>query len=439
MDHWEDYVEVLEVAVQGVNRNDMKTKKMFSRVVIYLLTTLVYMSCETKESGSYSFSNITTRNIELDYSTVNKDNLNITLSINDIFDEATIDYISLQPNKNGDGLIVSPRSIIHLENDSWLVNDPRNTKRNALLFDKNGNFIKYIGEKGDGPGEYVIAGHCKVNSIKKQIEILDGVRNIMLYYDYSGNYIGTTDIPFLFSDIIQDTKSDGFFAYTLNNNNNYYMKNFGLQHDYVIIKTDNLYIPQYGIEEITLTPDISPFKNNGNKLFYYESNIGFINNYSNDLYLIDEYNIKSFVSFRINGMNFQNPEFIKTGTGTPFKETLESGFSFVIDLSVSNERLLETIMVESKHTDRKYDKVYLSYSFKNKEYIFYNYMEDSSYTYSIGRYYLETLSSNYDAYAVIHPKYIEEMEETDHPRRKLILDMLEENNHNPILALLKFK
>lgn len=118
-------------------------------------------------------------------------------------------------------------------------------------------------------------------------------------------------------------------------------------------------------------------------------------------------------------------------------KTLENGFSFVSDLSITNSHIVETISVSSENPSRKYEDIYLFHDVKSKDYKVYSGLEDNTGTFALHRIYLFDQPFDYDAYAVIQPKSIEEMEETNHPRRQMILDVLEENNNNPIL--LKFK
>lgn len=119
--------------------------------------------------------------------------------------------------------------------------------------------------------------------------------------------------------------------------------------------------------------------------------------------------------------------------------TLEKGFSFVGDVSVSKDRILQYIMVPSSDPNRKFDPVFLYYNLDDNEYTFYSTLEDSSGTYAIGEFYIDAHSSNHDAFAMIQPKDLEDLEESDHAVRQELISLLEENIMNPVLALLKFK
>ena len=57
----------------------------------------------------------------------------------------------------------------------------------AYLFHKNGQFIRQIGARGQGPGEYNVAGSIDVDRKRKEIVIVD-VRKF-LFYDFEGNFL----------------------------------------------------------------------------------------------------------------------------------------------------------------------------------------------------------------------------------------------------------
>src|SRR5690606_19341865 len=256
---------------------------------------------------------------------------------------------------------------------------------------------------------------------------------------FDGSYIKSIKLPMIFTDFIPNPSGPGYYLYTLDNYNTGFMPEYTLDKDYVITMVNSLFNPDHGIEEIYLDPSANPSRYNGQKLFHYGNSVGFINNYSNDLYTIKNGEVHSLVSFRINGIKFQPKEYIKTADGIRFLETLDKGYSFIENMSLANHRIMENISISSVYSDRQYDKVYLSFDMETKDYHFYSELLDSSNTFTIGPYYLVDNPTKYDAYAVIQPKSIEEMEETNYPRRQMILDMLEQNNNNPILALLKFK
>lgn len=191
------------------------------------------------------------------------------IPLNSIFDEESTTFISFKSNQNGDGLLEIPTTFSPID-QNWLVFDPFNKTSNLLLYDQKGNFVRYIGKKGKGPVEYIESGLCRVNYEKKRIEVVDGSRNHIVFYDYGGQYISSSQLPMIFTDFIYDPSFAGYYLYTLDNYNTGFMPAYSLDKDYVIVKADGEFQPIHGIEEIPLDQTSNPYRNNGNKLFYYQ-------------------------------------------------------------------------------------------------------------------------------------------------------------------------
>lgn len=405
--------------------------------IVIILACLSLLSCQSNPKTSNTFLDVPQNTVELKYQSEKDSNI-IKKPLGSLFDEEAIEYVSLKPNEDGEGLLVTPSSFFYIDN-KWLVYDSRNKKSSALLFDQHGEFIRYVGTKGKGPGEYVATSVCKIDRNKKRIVIFDAGVNKVLFFDYQGEFINSVPLPLIFADLISDPYQEGFFLYTLDNCNTCFMPKYGLDKNYFVTKTDSLFQPLFGIEEIESTPDVGSFRNNGNKLFYFGNAIGFINNYSNDLYLIREDGLESLISFDIDGLPFRPKEYIKNADGIRIIKVMEEGFSFVDNLSITTDGIFESITIPTINPKRKSDRIYLYYNMHTQDYTFYSSLEDSSNTYTIGQFYLDPHSSSYDAFAVIQPKDIEEMRESDHPVGKQILSMWKENSNNPILALFKLK
>lgn len=284
-------------------------------MVTSMLVAVSIISCG-KPTAHDEFLNVPQNEIEITFNPTG-DNHKKSMAVTSIFQEGNIDFISFKPNKDGDGLLVIPTTIYTLE-DKWLVYDPGHDKSNILLYDQDGDFLTYIGKKGKGPGEYVATGLCRINHIKRRIEIVDGATNYILWYSFDGSYIKSIKLPMIFTDFIPNPSGPGYYLYTLDNYNTGFMPEYTLDKDYVITMVDSLFNPYHGIEEIYLDPSANPSRNNGQKLFQYDNSVGFINNYSNDLYTIKNDEVHSLVSFRINGIKFQPKEYIKTADGIGF-------------------------------------------------------------------------------------------------------------------------
>ncbi len=343
--------------------SDMKI--MCKDMVTSMLVAVSIIGCSSNADHPHTFLAATEHKVEVIFEPSGPDHEKV-IPLHSIFDKESTTFISLKSNQNGDGLLEIPTTFTPID-QSWLVFDPFNKTSNLLLYDQKGDFVRCIGKKGKGRGEYIESGHCRVNYEKKRIEVVDGSRNHIVFYDYGGQYISSSQLPMIFTDLIYDPSSAGYYLYTLDNYNTGFMPAYSLDKDYVIVKADGEFQPIHGIEEITLDQTSNPYRNNGNKLFYYQKSVGFINNYSNDLYLIQEDGIQNLVSFEFNGVKFQPKEYIKNADGIRFLKTLENGFSFVSDLSITNSHIVETISVSSENPSRKYDDIYLFYDMNSKD------------------------------------------------------------------------
>jgi hypothetical protein len=83
-------------------------------------------------------------------------------------------------------------------------------RQDVYLFHTNGQFIRQIGSRGQGPGEYLVPGKIEIDRKKKEIIISDVQK--LLFYDLDGNflrskkrkdiiYIGLSDSILWISDI----------------------------------------------------------------------------------------------------------------------------------------------------------------------------------------------------------------------------------------------
>jgi hypothetical protein len=71
----------------------------------------------------------------------------------------------------------------------------------VYLFHTNGQFIRQVGSRGQGPGEYLVPGEIEIDRKKKEIVISDTQK--LLFFDLDGN--------FLRSKIIMDIEDFGIF------------------------------------------------------------------------------------------------------------------------------------------------------------------------------------------------------------------------------------
>src|SRR5699024_7296012 len=182
-------------------------KTRFTIIGTIILAAITVFGCRNSEVPD-AFFNISENKTDLLFEPTGENNER-EIALADIFIEDDIEFISLKPNEKGEGLLVMPATFYFFD-QKWLVYDPRNEVSNALLFDHNGKFIKYVGKKGKGPDEYVAISLCKINREQKRIEMVDAGTNEILFYDFEGQFINSKSLPILFSDFIRDPYSEGY-------------------------------------------------------------------------------------------------------------------------------------------------------------------------------------------------------------------------------------
>lgn len=92
----------------------------------------------------------------------------------------------------------------------WIVAD-----RQVYKFDKDGNFIEKIGQKGQGPTEYIAPQKIQIDAKKKNVYVMDYFGRKVVTYDYDGNFLKSLPLP-------EDYSLNNMF---LNNSNLYYLSN----------------------------------------------------------------------------------------------------------------------------------------------------------------------------------------------------------------------
>lgn len=101
----------------------------------------------------------------------------------DFFDYQ-IDSIRLVPLQNRDDIVIGAVSHIEIIEDKLVVVD-MNKAQQIFVFDKQGNFLNTIGNKGEGPGEYTSINQFVVSP--DGICVLDWMKWKYLCYDLDGN------------------------------------------------------------------------------------------------------------------------------------------------------------------------------------------------------------------------------------------------------------
>lgn len=106
-------------------------------------------------------------------------------------DLADIEIIPLEINS--ESAIIRASKVLRTENGIFVM-DWYGQK--LLKFDLNGNFIKKIGRKGAGPGEYAYLDNICIDEKTQEIAIFSQLDKKILFYDQDGKFIREIKLPY---------------------------------------------------------------------------------------------------------------------------------------------------------------------------------------------------------------------------------------------------
>lgn len=121
---------------------------------------------------------------------------------------ATIKSIRLETN---DSCILNKITQLVDVDYLWIVAD-----RQLYKFDKSGAFIGLIGQKGQGPAEYVAPERIQVDREQKIVYVIDYLGRKMMSFDYEGNFLRSLPLPedYSLNRIALDNKQLYYSSYT---------------------------------------------------------------------------------------------------------------------------------------------------------------------------------------------------------------------------------
>lgn len=123
--------------------------------------------------------------IEIDNQTIS---IQASAGENDLLSE-TIDDMEIIYLETNDTCMISDVDKLRFHNNKFYVFDETGNKR-LLCFDKEGNFQYQIGRRGKANGEYLTPRDMNINPWLNRIEIYDVLSNKILFYSFSGEYLG---------------------------------------------------------------------------------------------------------------------------------------------------------------------------------------------------------------------------------------------------------
>lgn len=235
-----------------------------------------------------------------------------------IYDSLFADYscVSLITSSNKD--IIGDIDKIEFYDDKIYVADYSQSK-GIYIFDNTGSHIKTIKQLGKGPEEYVDIRSVNFNTELQQIELYDGRRRKLMFYDLLGNYLLSKDVPITFDS----------FTF-LNGSYYFYCKFFPTeQGNYRIVITDSLFNFKHGLlpynDEMKLTMALKMddnFYNNKNRIYLSES-------YNNLIYEFRGNDIFPHKMVRFSDKGLPNDYINRVGKSL-FSEISKTDYSYLI-------------------------------------------------------------------------------------------------------------
>ena len=277
--------------------------------IILLLPFILLIACTQPTSHNSGFKKpeglenaiiVPTDSIGTKIITINKP-IDV-INASDIIEDVTFIPIETTP----ESLIELYRKVFFYDDKIYILDD---VGAEALfIFDNNGNFLRTIGTKGQGPEEFsVLSGMC-IDKKNNNILLYDNGKNRIMYYDLDGNYLKNAKVNYRHSEQFAILPSGNLIAIANNFFRNFHLNKFDR---YRLIYSDTTRnIQKFGFEfddNVNLYRSWSTFFFNDDELLFYQQ-------YTNSIYRITENSITE--KYRIDCSNF-----------TPFDIKMISGFN----------------------------------------------------------------------------------------------------------------
>lgn len=308
---------------------------------IFFLAIITLISCNKKASISI--------NQDIKYQI----NISKSIKINNSLGEyiSNFKYIRLK-NIPIEDFIFSITKVVFFENNFYVL-DAR--KSNLFVFDSNGEYIRKIGKRGNGPGEYKSANDFIINSQTKEITIL-GINNIALFvYSLESEFIKKIQFDDFYPKKIE-LLNDSYVLYTS------YSSNINQDLIYTNLKGKEI---GYGFKYPEDIDQIS-FDFSGGITKSYD-NLLYTGSSSSDIYEIDN-NYNSRLKYRIDLGENSWQSSSKFELHKFDRELRRMNISFLLDNYIENNDILFfSFMDKSKEKQGFYNisnnKVYTTDSF----------------------------------------------------------------------------
>ena len=125
-------------------------------------------------------------------------------------------YLELESKE---GALIGNIDKLLFDDDRIFVVDKERAQA-VFIYDNDGRLIKTIDEKGKGPREFIEIRDVALDMNQKRICLLDQAARKINFYDYAGEYLESTPIPFSFSSFAYvDSSTMAFDLRTAYNQN----------------------------------------------------------------------------------------------------------------------------------------------------------------------------------------------------------------------------
>lgn len=166
--------------------------------IIFLFFIISFISCN--KSIETSDANIPIESININPLKSKK------ITVSSIFDSIT--YIPIG-NKKDEPLL---KEITKLEIFKFHIYILDKQLNNLYIYDINGNFIKKIGNIGQGPGEFIKISDFAINTISNEVIILDRTGRKILIYNLNGDFKYTNKINIMAQQLA--VSNNQYISYT---------------------------------------------------------------------------------------------------------------------------------------------------------------------------------------------------------------------------------
>ncbi len=140
------------------------------KIIFILILSMIVIGCHRQEVNVEQVKKII----------VDTSSAEHALDISELLDLDQVEIIKLE---TGDDCLTTLSGAIKIINDHIIIGDE--TTNRLLLFSRKGNFVRNIGNRGRGPGEYVELGGFTI--IKDSVYVQDARQNKIIVYPLEGS------------------------------------------------------------------------------------------------------------------------------------------------------------------------------------------------------------------------------------------------------------